>query len=66
MAIIVLDFSKPWTLAATLQKWLKILADQLKASPAAAFSRASEEQLRAYAQTYPIVIIIIITTVISV
>lgn len=50
LALIVLDFSQPWTLAATLKKWLGILAEQVKLATSS--SKSLEEQLKLYAQTY--------------
>jgi hypothetical protein len=50
LAVIVLDFSHPWTLASSLKKWLDILAEQLRG--ASNNFKPLEEQMRTYAQTY--------------
>lgn len=50
LALIVLDFSQPWALAATLRKWLTILAEQVRGATSS--SKSMEDQVRLYGQTY--------------
>lgn len=55
LALIVLDFTQPWALASNLKKWLGILAEQMKSAVGLGSPmRALEEQVKLYAQTYPL------------